>query len=253
MRKPSHSLAILSALGALLFNVTVGAHNLAVEEQTLHKIPIFAPDESDFSFENPHQLDYVEDSQAIFAYLTPHDVDVYEFTLAPADVQYGPVIISASALPPACLEYQWEYPVTALIGFGLPAPDPAIELPFDVPPGMGIVVADNPWVLYPNKREIFNLEEGHLGDISWFLPEGLSQDCLLNAPYLCDFTNTIAQPVFAPGTYYIAIWNPTGIPTDYTANVGTSEENFVEDEEVEELVADNKTLHRSCNTPYPFR
>jgi hypothetical protein len=100
---------------------------------------------------------------------------------------------------------------------------------------------------------VFVLEEEALGTISWFLPQGLSQYCLLEAQWLCDFTNTISQPVFAPGTYYIAMWNPSGFPTDYTANIGYSEENYQPNPELEALVANNGLLHRACDPPYPFR
>jgi hypothetical protein len=68
----------------------------------------------------------------------------------------------------------------------------------------------------------------------------------------CDFTNTIAQPVFYPGTYYLAMWNPTGIPTDYIASIGYSEAHYEADPEILEQLQDG-VLHRSCHEPYPFR
>ena len=75
----------------------------------------------------------------------------------------------------------------------------------------------------------------------------------MTAQWQCDFSNTIARPVFYPGTYYIVIWNPTGIPTDYTANIGYSEENYQHNPDAEDLVRDNGLLHRTCHQPYPFR
>lgn len=253
--------ALLSG-GTLLLSGNALAHNVSIEEQALYPIPFFAPAATDFSWSNPDALASVTDSQAIFAYLSFGDVDVYSFHVTPADLAFGPVLVAASALPPGCLEYQNVYPVTALVGPqapspfgppGLPAPTPGLGLPFSVPAGMGVVVAQNPRIPYPGKREIFALEEGDLGDISWFLPKGLSQHCLLEAQWLCDFSNTIAQPVFYPGTYYLAIWNPTGIATDYTANIGFSEANYTPNPEAEDLIRDNALLHRSCHEPYPFR
>jgi hypothetical protein len=238
------------------------AHNVSVEPQALYAVPYFAPASSDFSFTSPDVLPNVVDSQAIFSYLSVGDVDVFSFEVTAEQVALGPVLVAASALPPGCFEYQNVYPVTALLGPqapspfgppGLPAPAAGLDLPFSVPAGLGVVVAQNPKIPFPGKREIFALEESDLGDISWFLPQGLSQYCLLEAPYLCDFSNTIAQPVFYPGTYYIAIWNPTGLPTDYTANIGYSEENYTPNPEAEDLIRDNALLHRSCHEPYPLR
>jgi hypothetical protein len=119
---------------------------------------------------------------------------------------------------------------------------------------MGVIMAHNPKIPYPDKRPIFHLEEGDLGDIAWFLPLGLTQECLLTNPFLCDFTNTIMLPVFYPGTYQIVIWNPTKIPTDYTANIGFDEANFTPTPpDIADQIRDNGLLHRSCHKPYPFR
>ena len=81
----------------------------------------------------------------------------------------------------------------------------------------------------------------------------LGQDCLLNNQAACDFTNTISQPVFYPGTYYLAMWNPNGVPTDYTANIGFIETGEEGTPEVNDMIRDNGLLHRSCHEPYPFR
>jgi hypothetical protein len=252
----------LLSVGFMTVSGAALAHNTSIEPQAEYSIPFFAPTSADFSWAHPDVLPNVTDSQAIFSYLSYGDVDWYQFVVTPADLAFGPVLVAASALPPGCLEYQNVYPVTALLGPqapspfgppGLPAPVAGQSFPFTVPAGMGVVMANNPRIPYPQKREIFALEEGDLGDISWFLPKGLSQNCLLNAQWLCDFSNTIAQPVFYPGTYYIAMWNPTGIPTDYTANIGYSEANFTPNPEAEAEIRDNGLLHRSCHDPYPFR
>jgi hypothetical protein len=48
------------------------------------------------------------------------------------------------------------------------------------------------------------------------------------------------------------MWNPTGIPTDYTANIGYSEGNYEPaDPEIIALVCDYGIRHRSCHEPYP--
>ncbi len=199
-------------------------------------------EENNFSFAAPFVIAPTSDggppnvmrSRAIFAYLDEGDHDVYKFTLLPSDfqqpvldangnpqfdqngniiMQFSPVFVTGSALPPACEQYKHFYPKTALLGIGLPQYDGC--LPFDVPPGYGAVVADNPKV----KDRAVMTEVG----IWWYLPDGLTQDCLYTAPWTCDYTNTIAQAVFAPGTYYIVVFNDTNRPGDYTANIGVLE------------------------------
>jgi len=256
--------ALLSTSVVATLAGSVFAHTPSIEPQATYAIPALAPASKDYSFASPRVLTSVTSSQAIFSYLTYGDVDYYQFTLTPADFAFGPVLVSASALPTGCLEYQNVYPVTALIGPqapspfgppGLPAPTPDLGLPFAVPAGMGAIKANNPLVPFPEKRAIFTLEEdADLGSITWFLPKGVTQDCLFNNPLSCDFTNTIAQPVFYPGTYYIAIWNPTSIPTDYTANIGYSEVGTTPpDAQTADLIRDNGLAHRGCHPAYPFR
>ena len=228
------------------------AHNIYLEEQARYDYPIVAPPESDASFANPFILvDDVRQSQAIFAYLTRGDVDVFQFTISPQDLVTGPVIVTASALPPACKETLRNFPVTALVGPGLPPPRPGLHLPFEVPVGYGVLYADNPKPPHGVQREIFNLEEGSASGISWFLPVGLSEDCLFAQPFpTCDFSNTIFTPVFVPGVYQIVIWDPKGKAQDYTANIGLSEEDTVENPVAECQVKANRHLHRRCRLPY---
>jgi len=253
---------VLAAIAALVAQSSALAHTPSIEPQAEYLIPAFAPASKDYSFSSPRVLQSVTASQAVFAYLTWGDVDYYKFTVTPQMVQFGPVIVAASALPPGCFHYRNVYPVTALMGpqapgpFGPPGLPPAtasMNLPFSVPAGYGVVKAENPKVSWPEEREIFHLEEGDLGDISWFLPEGLSQDCLLNNQAACDFTNTISRPVFYPGDYYLAIWNPNGVPTDYTANIGFIESGEEGDPEDLDKIRDNGLLHRPCTEPYPWR
>jgi hypothetical protein len=234
------------------FGQLASAHSLFVEPQTLLETPSEASAEDDFSFEAPFQIENVSDSQAIFSYLTPGEIDVYEFEVTPQEVAGGrPVLVTASALPPACQETVNNYPVTVLMGPGLPSP--SVDLPFDVPPGMGVIVANNPKVGLGEKRPIFDMDFTepllNLG-IGWFLPQGITQDCLLNHPYLCDFSNSIALPVFVPGIYNIIVYDPAGKAQDYTANIGSSEENRIPNSEVEDLIRDNNLLHTACSETF---
>jgi hypothetical protein len=223
-----------------------------MEPQITYEHPQQAPASDDASFANPFVLPQsVEQSQAIFGYLTADDVDVFAFNLTladffnPATGRFRPVIIAASALPPACNQTKNNYPVTALIGPGLPPPTE--PLPFSVPPGMGVLVAPNPQVNGNAEREIFHDEAGL--HISWFLPLGLSEECLFNGG--CDFSNTISRAVFIPGPYMLAIWDPDGNPQDYTANIGFREDNTLPNLPVQDFVRDNAHLHTPCTEPYP--
>jgi hypothetical protein len=251
----------LAVLIVTLASGTALAHIPSIEPQATYHKPKKAPASADYSFESPRVLESVTDSQAVFAYLTAGDVDVYKFTVTAADLATGPVIVAASALPPACHYYRNAYPVTALMGPrapspfgppGLPAPQPGMDLPFEVPAGMGVIKAENPAAGHKEKREIFHVEEEDLGAIAWFLPEGLSQECLTENQSACDFSNTIAQPVFYPGDYYLVIWDPAGDAMDYTANIGFSEENYSADPDVLDQIRDNALLHHPCKEPYPW-
>jgi hypothetical protein len=214
----------------------------------------------------------VEDSQAVQAYLTRGDVDVFKFTVTFEDVIGGPVIVSASALPPACRQTRNNYPVTALIGPGFvtfPPPfgtadDPTIPLPGDVQefldgnPGYQILVANNPRIPRWQPRPIFDTDaadpESGLG-LSWFLPEGLSLECLFDPAVQCDFSNTITTGVVIPGDYYIVMWDPRGRKQDYTANIGFLEavtECYLDNgnrDVILGLSANNGLLHRPCREP----
>lgn len=252
--------AVTAALAASSISGVALAHIPDIEPQTLYTFPALAPASSDYSFSSPFDLGDVADSRSISAYLTRNDVDYYKFVVTPADVATGPKIVSAQALAPACFEYQNVYPSVALIGPrapspfgppGLPAPTPDMDLPFLVPDGMGVIAKDQPHVSWPDRRPIFSVEEEGLS-MSFFLPVGLTDECLRTNPTACDFSNTISTAVFYPGTYYLVMWNPANIPTDYIASVGYSEAHYEADPEVLEQLQDG-VLHRSCHEPYPFR
>jgi hypothetical protein len=211
---------------------------------------------------------------AVGAYLTKYDVDVYKFTVLPQDVSEGPVIVSASALPPACKNTRQHYPVTALIGPGfLPVPppfgtanDPSVPLPPEVQaflaanPWLEILVANNPPLPSNKARPVFDTDvadpELEFG-LAWFLPDGLTTECLLDPIIQCDFSNTISTAVVIPGDYYFVMWDPRGKSQDYTANIGFGEALtgcYLDNgnrELILELSNDNGLLHKTCMPPNP--
>lgn len=254
----------------ILFGVAAGllivgeviAHVPYIEEELVRRIGPAQPAE-DYSFQNPFMIEHsIEESMAVFSYLHERDVDFFKFSITPDQIGFDPItgaptpLVNASALPPACLSYLNAYPVTALLGPGLPPPPLDVDLPFDVPPGLGVVFADNPKIKPAKNRPVFNFPEG---DYAWFLPLGLTEHCLLNAPFTCDFSNTISTPIFVPGDYYLVIWNPEGGKMDYTANIGFRERLLSGPADtpekvaartraavVESVINDFKTSHRDC-------
>lgn len=190
----------------------------------------------------------VEQARAIFAYLAPGEVDFFRLDVDESDFLNGfpgfpfpaeAVRIDAFALPYACEETIDHFPVTALLGPGVPSSNPAnIELPQEVAdklaslqnmdPTVGIIVADNPPVANRAVNVFESPEEGV--EASWFLPDGLTQFCLTQAPFLCDFSNTISYLLtentgYPAGeyTFFLAMWDPAALTRDYTANIGTDE------------------------------
>jgi ABC-type Co2+ transport system permease subunit len=115
-------IVVLAAIVGLMMQGSAFAHIPSIEPQATYTIPALAPASKDYSFASPRQLTSVTDSQAVFAYLTWGDVDFYKVTITAQQLQFGPVFVSASALPPGCFEYQNVYPVTALIGPQAPSP-----------------------------------------------------------------------------------------------------------------------------------
>jgi hypothetical protein len=214
-----------------------------------------AEGDTDFSFEAPYViqggptasplLPFVPNalaimrSRAVFSHLGPGDYDVVKLTISSADCQkFGgydqngrpiftpsPVVIAASALPMAFEEYKNFYPSIALVGPMLPAPTES--LPFPLPAGMGVIVKHSPTITPPSARPGFTFSEaGQTGSLEWFLPQGLTQECLFNAPQTCDYSNTISEAVFIPQgmparDYYIVIFHGSNArPGDVTFNIG---------------------------------
>ncbi len=200
------------------------------------------------------------DSQAIFSWLDPDDIDVYRFTVTPADVAqgvgfgFGGAFVLATPIPPACNQTKNHYPAIALVApFGTaPVQDPTpLNLPFTVPPGHGVLVVYNTHAQGNEKRPIFHLPPEDTAEplnLSWFLPHG----CVTEPYFDCTTSDTLAAPMFAPyTTAYLVVWNPEGNPIDYTLNLGIDESSFQHFENIEDLVRDNNHLHTPCTVPYP--
>lgn len=174
-----------------------------------------------------------EEAKIIIGHLAEGEVDIYDVLVLPG------TLMVANVLPPACKQYKKFHPSVALIGPGLPPPGEV--LPFDVPQGMGVIVAHNPKdnsverPIYTETPDAFNAEIAEANangcsivgqmtaNLSWFLPYGLTQDCLHCKPWTCDYSNSLAMPVFIPGIYQIVVFDPTGRPGDYSLNLGTGE------------------------------
>ena len=201
----------------------------------------------DYSFENPFIIPSgtIFNSKAIFAYLSYGDVDVYQYTVQEGETV--PWMICAS-LTPACRRYRHTYPSTALLGPGLPEPDPSEDLPFAIPEGYGALVGHQTRVPPGEERPVLSLSADVPGaNISWFFPAGPQTDFV--------FVDNIT----VPGDYYIVIWNPTKLPCDYTANIGFAEVFSVEDKVRESVIiplySDHKLLRFPCvdmEGPSPF-
>jgi len=250
---------ILIGVGFFFFVQSIHAHLLDVEEQAYLSKP-WQSDEGDASFANPHQLKFgIMDSQALFAWLDADDVDVYQFTITQADILqahalgFPTAMVLASPIPAACNQTKNNYPAIALIApFGTaPVQDPSyFDLPFSVPPGHGVLPVFNTPTQGNEEREIFYLPPEDTEqplNLSWFLPNG----CTLDPYFDCSSADALGAPIFAPfTTAYLVIWDPDGVPQDYTLNIGVDESGFQHFEEIEDFVRDNNNLHRPCTEPY---
>jgi hypothetical protein len=265
----------------VFFGSVTNAHIPFVEPEAREDEPAALPAEEraakDYSFANPFPLGedraFQEqngfafdgiDSMAINGYLVPGDVDVYRVVPAANEGFVFPAIL-ASVLPPACAEFVEAYPVVALVGPGLPR-DPAVLalLPFDVddeavvpqpaPGANGVLYAPNPKM---ERREFF--VEDVVTGLSWFLPKGLTQECLEppGNPFLdCEtFANSIvatAQQGMQVGQpYYVAVWDPAGQAQDYTMNLGVTDAHYVDRPEINAEIECFGLIHGGCSQPYP--
>jgi hypothetical protein len=244
------------AVFLLLITINIWAHVPSIEGEAIRRFGPMAEGD-DFSFEHPFIVSQpVWASKAIFAYLHPKDIDVYKYTSPGFDIVYPelPDVFAVGPLSAACMQYYNFYPAVALIGPGLPYDIPEdLKLPFEIPADCvdcGIIARQQSKVKPGEKRPVFKLPEA---DVSWFFPLGEG---------LISWTTT------TPGDYYIVIWNPTGKPGDYTANIGFGEPEPDSDppynfsceergriESILPLVEGNKIYHVPCREaegPSPF-
>lgn len=280
----SFGLLGLAACATLLAN-PVKAHIPFIEPEAREADPSSVPDEdrteTDYSFKNPFPLeDDVAfqnepgntfeydgiDSMALNGYLVPDDVDV--FKVVPASNEAVPflgVAVLAAALPPACNELIDAYPLMALVGPKLPR-DPAVLalLPFDIDDpdevpqpaeGMnGAIFAPNP---ENEPREIF--VEDVVTGLSWFLPEGQTQQCL-EPPSIplqdCEtlensilISTALGDEIVAGEPYYLAIWDPQGREQDYTVTLGVTDAHYVDRPDINAEIECFNLIHGECTPP----
>lgn len=240
-------LLLSGAIGIMLLTSAAAlAHVPYLEPEVVRRMGPLAEGD-DFSFEHPFIIPAgtMLNSKAIFAYLSYGDVDVYRYT-----VEAGEIVswVIAAALVPACKVYRNTYPSVALVGPGLPEPDPSERLPFEIPQGSGAIVGHQTRVPLWEERPVLSLSADVPGvKISWFFPAGPQTDFV--------FVNNIN----VPGDYYVVIWNPDKLPCDYTANIGIvealSEEDTVRESIIIPLYSDHKMLRFPCvemEGPSPF-
>ncbi|MBN2341817.1 MAG: hypothetical protein JXX29_10595 [Deltaproteobacteria bacterium] len=181
-------------------------------------------------------------AKSIVAYLDEGDMDVFQVLVTPEDMPNGMALITGNVLPPACIQYKNFYPNMALVGYGLP--EPTAALPANLPPGMGAIVVPGRRVK-KDARPIYTTTEAEMnhlideymdqcadegidleyvyGEVSWFLPHGVTQECLHCTPWACPMDDTLFTPVFVPGIYEIWVWNDTDRPGDYNLSLGIGE------------------------------
>jgi len=132
-------------------------------------------------------------SYAVYASLErTGDVDFISFTLTePQHVKLG-------ILLPYADKFKDYYPVYALVGPGLAAPDE--DLPFELPEGYGILtVRSTPVKERPEFLEPFSFTRYYRG------------------------IKELELDVKEPGTYYVVVWHPDGEYGDYLVSYGGSE------------------------------
>ncbi len=244
MQRKHFIIAVITAFPLLTVAASL-AHVPYLEPQVVRRCGALAEGE-DFSFEHPFIITSgtIVQSKAIFAYLSYGDVDVYQYTLEEGDTI--PWMIAA-ALPPACRMYRNTYPATAVLGPGLPEPDPGEKLPFEIPEGYGVIVSRPEKVPFGEDRPVLSLSANVPVNISWFFPANPQTDFVF------------IDNLDVPGIYYVVIWNPEKWPCDYTANIGITEEFSEEDKMHEQIIlplySDHKLLHFPCvemEGPSPF-
>ncbi len=267
---------ILLSLTLILACSVANAHLLDVEEQNVIRTGEYNDDgleillseprpwqrtDGDASWDWPHVIKFpLLDSQAIFSWLDPEDVDVYQFLVTPYDAAqgaslgFGGAFVIAAPIPAACNQTKNRYPAIALVApFGTAPVQPPewFDLPFEVPPGHGVLPVFNTPAEEGEERPIFVLppEDTDIPlNLSWFLPSG----CVTEPHFDCSRSDTLGAPIFVPFTVaYLVVWNPAGNGIDYTLNLGVDENNFQSFTNIEDMVRDNNHLHTPCTPPYP--
>jgi hypothetical protein len=164
---------------------------LAAAAASAH-VPMMESPESD-SFNNAQKIPRPAYSYAIYANLEkPGDIDYYSFEVT------KPMKAHVNLLVPYRPEYLDFYPVFAVIGPGLPAPQGRI--PFDLPKGYGAVVISGA----PAKDRPVYYEE--FSKTNYY--EGIPK-----------FEQKLAQP----GIYYIVVWHPGNETGAYILGYGLAE------------------------------
>jgi hypothetical protein len=144
-------------------------------------------------FQNPIVLAKPTVSYAVYMRLDHSgDVDYVSFKVD------GPMKVKASLLVPQRPEFLDYYPVFAVVGPGLPAPE--IEVPFEMPAGCGaVVLKSEPQTERGKFYEPFSMTRYYRG------------------------FKVFEQEVTEPGTYYIVVWHPAGEYGDYVVIYGEKE------------------------------
>jgi hypothetical protein len=148
----------------------------------------------DFTFEQPFRLKgSVENSIAVYGWLqSGNDTDVYRLEIP------RPARLYCNALVPVCPAYGQFLPWLAVAGPGLAAPDE--PLPFALPQGYGAMVVKNSEQGEPRQQ--------------FYEPFGGKS--YYTAPV---FDQTVSQT----GTWYLYVWDPSGLGGDYVAVIGFKE------------------------------
>ena len=155
----------------------------------------------DYSEDKPlYVWKMIEYSKAFYAWLENNgvnpceDIDAFKF-----NIRNKPKHVYIELIVPVVDDYYEEFvPWFALVGPGLPEPN--VTLPFDIPPGYGVIVKENvePGTERDTFYEPFGGKSYYVGPI---------------------FEEMISEP----GTYYIYCWDPYERGGDYVLVFGKGE------------------------------
>jgi hypothetical protein len=181
----------------------------------------------DFSFGNPFtdKLGFsVNVGRTVRSYLAPGDVDYFKFTLNNATTAFGTtqwgawgtVRLFAYTQVPQCDEYVNWYPRVAVMGPGLDNKLQDIDiatLPFEIPVGYGIVVAENcaQYTQAAGGVRPSRFEQNAI--TNYWCPPQLDTCVLAPVPTCACSVNEVlgingSNPNALPGVYYFVVWDP---------------------------------------------